>query len=132
MQRPPIDRAKEIIQTLDTTLHEGTQQRVGVLIKRRSLHIRHRQDNMPIDDAFMEHLADLSHPIIHIDLGTSQAQRRLTAHGNEMLALTTIETSVSLLALAAFAVFLGSVVLAGYDDHRETLCRWGGSAVECL
>jgi hypothetical protein len=42
----------------------------------------------------MKHLADLSDPIVDIDLGTSQAQRRLTAHGNQMLTLTTIETSV--------------------------------------
>ena len=30
------DRAKEIISALDATLHEGTEQRLGVLIKRRS------------------------------------------------------------------------------------------------
>jgi hypothetical protein len=30
------DRAKEIISALDATLHEGTEQRFGVLIKRRS------------------------------------------------------------------------------------------------
>ena len=29
-------RAKEIISALDATLHEGTEQRFGVLIKRRS------------------------------------------------------------------------------------------------
>jgi hypothetical protein len=49
---------------------------------------------MPIDDAFMEHFANLSDPIVDRDLGTSQAQRRLTAHGNERFALTTMETSV--------------------------------------
>jgi hypothetical protein len=49
---------------------------------------------MTIDDSLMEHLANLSHPLVDIDLGTSQAQRRLAAHGNEMFALTTMETSV--------------------------------------
>jgi hypothetical protein len=88
------DRAKEIISALDATLPEGTEQRLGVLIKRRSEHLRHGQDNMPIEDAFMEHFANLSDPIVDIDLGTAQAQRRLTAHGNEMFALTTMETTV--------------------------------------
>src|SRR5947199_3472434 len=64
-------RAKEIVQAFHPTLHEGTEQHVGVLIKRRSQYIRHGQDNMPIDDTFMEHLPNLSHPIIHIDLGAS-------------------------------------------------------------
>jgi len=88
------DRAKEILSALDATLHAGTEQRLGVLIKRRSSHLRHGQDNMPIDDACMEHFANLSDPIVDRDLGTSQAQRRLTAHGNEMFALTTMETAV--------------------------------------
>lgn len=69
------DLAKEIIQALDTALHEGTEQHVGVLIKRGPSYIRYGQDNMAIDHPFMQHLADLSDPIINIDFGTSQAQR---------------------------------------------------------
>jgi hypothetical protein len=42
----------------------------------------------------MEPCANLSAPIVARDLGTAQAQRRLTAHGNEMFALTTMETAV--------------------------------------
>jgi hypothetical protein len=65
-----------------------------MLIKWCSQDIRHGEDNMPIDDPVMEHLTNLSDPIVDIDLGTSQAQRRLTAHGNAMFTLTTMETSV--------------------------------------
>ena len=36
LERLPTHRAKEIISALDATLHEGTEQRVGVLIKRGS------------------------------------------------------------------------------------------------
>ena len=49
---------------------------------------------MPIDDPVMEHLPNLSNPIVDTDLGTSQTQRRLTAHGNTMFSLTTMETAV--------------------------------------
>src|SRR5262249_17831393 len=56
--------------------------------------IRHSEDNMPIDHPVMEPLPNLSDPIVDIDLGTSQAPRRLTAHGNAMLPLTTRETAV--------------------------------------
>src|ERR1700720_2080069 len=49
---------------------------------------------MPIDDALMEHLADLAYPVVHIDFGTAQAQRRFTAHRNDMFALATVETAV--------------------------------------
>src|SRR5262249_40338271 len=49
---------------------------------------------MAIDDALMEHLADLAHPVVHIDFGTAQAQRRCTAHRDEMFALATADTAV--------------------------------------
>ena len=42
----------------------------------------------------MEHLADLAHPVVNIDFGTAQAQRRFTAHRDEMFALATVETAV--------------------------------------
>jgi hypothetical protein len=42
----------------------------------------------------MEHLADLAHPVVDIDFGTAQAQRRFTAHRDEMFALATVETAV--------------------------------------
>src|SRR5215470_15580943 len=49
---------------------------------------------MAIDHALMQHLADLAHPVVNIDLGTAQAQRRFTAHRDEMFALATVETAV--------------------------------------
>src|SRR4029450_216226 len=49
---------------------------------------------MAIDDALMEHLADLAHPVVDIDFGTAQAQRRFTAHRDEMFAPATVETAV--------------------------------------
>src|SRR5712691_10075872 len=85
---------KEIVQALHPTLHERTEQRFSMLIKWCSQDIRHGEDNMPIDDPVMEHLTNLRDPIVDIDLGTSQTQRRLTAHGNAMFPLTTIETAV--------------------------------------
>jgi hypothetical protein len=75
LERLPTYRAQEILSALDAPRHEGTEQRVGVLIKRGSESIRHGQDNLPIHNAVMEHLADLADPVIDIDLGTSSAQR---------------------------------------------------------
>ena len=49
---------------------------------------------MAIDDALVEVVTEVADKVIDIDLGTSQAQRRFTAHGNEVLALSTIEASV--------------------------------------
>ncbi len=49
---------------------------------------------MPIDDTLMKPLADVADKVIDVDLGTSQAQRRFAAHGDEMFALSTIEASV--------------------------------------
>ena len=49
---------------------------------------------MAIDDAFMEHLADLTDPGIHIDFGAAQAQRRFAAHRDAVGALTTTETPI--------------------------------------
>src|SRR4029450_836215 len=49
---------------------------------------------MPIDDPLVEHLADLAHPVVDIDFGTAQTQRRFTAHRDAMGAFSTIQTSV--------------------------------------
>jgi hypothetical protein len=88
------DRAQAIIAALDATLHAGTAQRVGVRIKRRASHLRHGQDHRPIEDACLEPFANRSDPIVDRDLGTAPAQRRLPAHGNALLAWTTMETAV--------------------------------------
>src|SRR5688572_17407138 len=49
---------------------------------------------MTIDYAFMEHLADLADPVVNVHFGTAQAQRRFTAHRDEMFALSTVEAAV--------------------------------------
>jgi hypothetical protein len=47
-----------------------------------------------VDNALMEPLAHLADKLIDVDFGTSQAQGRFTAHGDEMFALPTVEASV--------------------------------------
>jgi hypothetical protein len=47
-----------------------------------------------VDNALMKPLADVADKVIDIDLCTSQTQSGLTAHGDEVFALSTIETSV--------------------------------------
>ena len=49
---------------------------------------------MAIDNAVMEHLADLTDPVIDIDLGATQAQSGLTAHGDEVFPLPAIHASI--------------------------------------
>jgi hypothetical protein len=48
---------------------------------------------MTIDDALVELLAHLADKLIDVDLGASQAQGGLTAHGDEVFALPTLEAS---------------------------------------
>ena len=71
LQGTATDPAEDIIQAPHPTTHERTQHRVGLLIKCFPEDLRHSQDDMAVDDTFMEHLPNLSHPIIHIDLGAS-------------------------------------------------------------
>ena len=49
-------------------------------------HHRYRQNDVPIDHALVQ---DLAHPVVHIGLGTTQAQRRFTAHRYQVFALAT-------------------------------------------
>jgi hypothetical protein len=49
---------------------------------------------MAIDDTLMEVVTEVADKVIDIDLGTSQAQGGLTAHGDEVFALPTIEASM--------------------------------------
>ena len=42
----------------------------------------------------MQHLTDLTHPMVNVDLPASQAQRRLTTHGDAMGALPAMQTPV--------------------------------------
>src|SRR5262249_61190512 len=61
------DPAEDVIQAPYPTAHEWSQHRLGLLIKRFSQYLRHGEDDMPVDDAFMEHLAHLTDPVVHID-----------------------------------------------------------------
>src|SRR5947199_7889227 len=61
--------AVEIIQALDPTAHERTQHDRRVLVEGGAEQRRHRQNDVPIDDPFMEDLTHLSHPVIDMDLG---------------------------------------------------------------
>src|SRR5918912_1705398 len=82
------DPCEDIIQALDTTAHECAQQDSGVLIEGSTQHGRHSQDDMAIDDTLMQHTADLAHPVIDVDFGAAETQRRFIAHRQAMGALT--------------------------------------------
>ena len=94
LERLALDGAVEIIQALHPTAHERAQHDRGVLVEGGAEHGRHRQDDVPIDDALMEDLTDLVDPVVDIDFGTPQAQRRFTAHGHQVLALATVQAAV--------------------------------------
>src|ERR1044072_7505041 len=65
-----FDGAVEIIQALDSTAHERTQHNRRMLVEGGAEHRRHRENDVPIDDPFMEDLTHLTHPGIDMDLGT--------------------------------------------------------------
>src|SRR5712691_4653261 len=55
---------------------------------------RDTEKSVAIDDALMQHVADLADPVVDVHFGTTQAQRRFTAHRHAMCALSTVQTSV--------------------------------------
>jgi hypothetical protein len=63
------DLAKEIIQASGTTSHQRTQQDCSVVIEGRAKHGWNRQDDVAIDHPLVEHLADLTDPVVHLDFG---------------------------------------------------------------
>src|SRR5215831_19738222 len=79
-ERLPLNGTIEIIQALPPTGHERAQHDRGMLVEDGAEHGRHGQDNVPIDDPLVEDLAHLTHPVVDMDFGAPQAQRRLTAH----------------------------------------------------
>jgi hypothetical protein len=89
-----LDLADKIIQALDTATHQRAHQDRGVVIKRCAEHGGHREDDVAIDHPRVEHLADLADPVVHIDFGTSQTQRRFATHRDPMGALATVEAAV--------------------------------------
>src|SRR5712691_2731030 len=85
---------KEIIQACNATSHESTQQDRGVSIEGGAQHGGYSQDDMSIDHPLVEDLAHLAHPIVNVDFGAPQAQRRFTAHRHPMGALSTLQAAV--------------------------------------
>ena len=67
-ERLPFDGAIEIIQALRPAAHERAQYDRRVVVKSRTEHRRHRQDDVAIDHPRVEDFAHLADPIIHIDL----------------------------------------------------------------
>ena len=49
---------------------------------------------MAIDHALMQHLTDLSDPIVDIDFGTAQTERGFATHRDEVLPLATMLTAI--------------------------------------
>ena len=93
-ERPTTATTKDIIETAHATLHEGTQQHLCVAIQACPYHRRHGQDNVAIDHALMQRLADLSDPIVDRDFGASQTERGLATHRDEVLPLATMLTVI--------------------------------------
>ena len=74
LERLPLDGAVKIVEALRPAAYERTQHDRGVLVKGRAEHRRHGQDDMPINDAFVENPTDLADPVVHGDFGAAQAQ----------------------------------------------------------
>jgi hypothetical protein len=92
--RLALDGAVEVIQALHPAAHQRAQPERGIVGESRTEHRRPRQDDGPLDDPLMEDLAPLTHPVLHVDLGTAQAQRRFTAHRHQVRALATLQAAV--------------------------------------
>ncbi len=69
------DPARAIIQTADATASERTPHGLRRLRKRWPEYLRHGQDDMTLEHALMEPLADLAAPVVDVDFGAASAQR---------------------------------------------------------
>ena len=49
---------------------------------------------MPIDDALMENLTNLTDPVVHVNFGAPQAQRRFATHRYQVLPLAAVQAAV--------------------------------------
>jgi hypothetical protein len=94
LERSAPDGTVEVVQALRPTAHQCAQHDCGILVKSRAEQRRDRQDDVPIDHALVEDLADLADPVVDGDFGAPQAQRRLTAHRHQVLALATLQAAV--------------------------------------
>jgi hypothetical protein len=64
--------AIEGIETLDATAHEGTEQDVSVMINGTAQHGGQGENGVPIDDAFVEPVAEVADKVIDVDFSTAQ------------------------------------------------------------
>ena len=94
LERLPLDGTVEIVEALRPAAYQRTQHDRSVLVKDRAEHRWHRQDDMPIDNAFVEDPTDLTDPVVHSDFGAAQAQGGFAAHRHHVLPLTTVQTAV--------------------------------------
>src|SRR6266705_2813834 len=94
LERLPLDGAVEIVEALRPAAYQRTQYDRGVLVKGRAEHRWHRQDDMPIDDAFVEDPADLADPGVHGDFGAAQAQGGVAAHLDDVLPLAAVHAAI--------------------------------------
>ena len=69
-ERLARDSAVEVIQALCPAAHERAQHSRRVPVENRPEHRRHRQDDVSVDDALMQLMAHLAHPVIDVDLST--------------------------------------------------------------
>jgi hypothetical protein len=90
----PLDRARESVQPPGPAPHEGTHHDGGVVGEGRAKPRWHGQDNRAIAAPLAPHVADLTHPVIRIDLGAASAQRRLTTPGHHVLPLPPVQATV--------------------------------------
>ena len=88
------DLTIEILQALPAAAHERTEYDRRVLVEGRTEHRRHRQDDVAIDHPRVEHSTHLAHPVVHVDFGAPQAQRRFAAHRHPMGPLTAVQAAV--------------------------------------
>ena len=66
----PLNGTVEVIQTLCPAPHQRAQHDCCIVIEGHPEHRWHRQNDVPIDDPLVQHLAHLADPVIRIDLGT--------------------------------------------------------------
>ena len=72
--------------------HEDDAQRA--IHEGHAAHRWDRQDDGPRDHALMEDLAPLTDPVVHVDFGAPQAQRRFATHRYEALPLAAVQAAV--------------------------------------
>src|SRR5262245_37506588 len=90
LERFPLDGAVEIVEAWRTAAYERPPHDRCGLVKGGAEHRRHSQDDMPIDNAFVEHPADLADPVVHGDFGVAQAQGGFAAQRHHVLPLPTV------------------------------------------